>query len=237
VNNEPSISGPGFRFRQFALYHQRSTMKVGTDAVLLGSWATAGDPGRILDLGTGCGILALMMAQRTRARIDAIDVHDASVAEASANFIHSPWTDRLRSVLTDVRKWEPGYSYDRIITNPPYFDKQLAAASPARNLARHSLPPEELAFHARRLLNEDGILSLITPWSLRDTFANALTEQGLYLLRSAPVITTPGRAPHLLLQEYTPGVTKTRAESPIILTDSHGRRSPEYAALTRDFYL
>ena len=112
-----------FRFKQFAVDHDRSSMKVGTDAVLLGAWCDVGGAHRVLDVGTGCGVIALMVAQRTpgSCRIHAIDIDQASVSEAQGNFLRSPWSHRLTVQLVDVNDFFSQASFDLIVSNPPYI--------------------------------------------------------------------------------------------------------------------
>jgi tRNA1Val (adenine37-N6)-methyltransferase len=123
-----------FRFRQFQVCDQQSTMRVGTDAVLLGAWACPPENGRILDIGTGCGILALMMAQKSNAAITAIDIHQESIQEAKENFSRSPWPNRLSAKHTGIAEFSESHQskFNYIISNPPFFNNSLKPFSAGR---------------------------------------------------------------------------------------------------------
>lgn len=187
-----------FRFKKFEVSHSQSAMKVGVDAVLIGSWATA-EGFDILDVGTGCGIIALMIAQRnSQAMIDAIDVDAASINEASINFENSSWKDRLRaiekgfgqivynpdseenideSLLVINESWnkkERFKKYDLIISNPPFFKSGVRDITNARLRARHidSLSPKVLLDLSGRILKPEGRLSFIFPYEFHKEFLN-----------------------------------------------------------------
>ena len=128
-----------FRFKQFTIQHQRSSMKVGTDAVLLGAWCELDGARRVLDVGTGCGVIALMVAQRTtEADIWAIDIDSASVDEARENFLHSPWSDRLQVRQEDFNNLADADGFDLIVTNPPYYNENVLPPDAVRSAARHT---------------------------------------------------------------------------------------------------
>ena len=171
----------GFQFKQFFVRHDRCAMKVGTDGVLLGCWsgydaAAAGSPtiphryhyARCLDIGTGSGLIALMLAQRfPDALIDAIDIDKAAVEQAAENFAASPWSDRLHAYCAKLQEWSIVNSqlYSLIVSNPPYFQNSLKNPDKGRQTARHTdtLSFSELIHHSTRLLSENGILALILP--------------------------------------------------------------------------
>jgi tRNA1Val (adenine37-N6)-methyltransferase len=228
-----------FRFKAFSVQHHASTMKVGTDAVLLGAWGSMENAQRILDVGTGCGVIALIAAQRSTARVDAIEPDEASVQEAAANFASSPWPERLTAYPASVQDWDPPYRYDHILSNPPYFSGQLRSPVPGRNKARHAtdLDPETLARHCLRLLAPNGRVSLVLPFSLIPRFSQAFRLAGATPVILKPVKNRHDLAPALGLLEFRPGIHKLREESSLILHDEHGARSPEYADLTRELYL
>ena len=137
-----------FRFKQFAVRQDRCPMKVGTDGVLLGAWAEV-RPGdrRMLDVGTGTGLIALMLAQRSAARITAVDVDAECATQAAENFAASPWADRLDAVAVAVQRYDPVERFDLIVSNPPYYVDSLLSPDEGRNTARHAagLPFGELA--------------------------------------------------------------------------------------------
>lgn len=214
-------------------------MKVGTDAVLLGSWASIEDQKRILDVGTGCGILSLIAAQRSNALIDAIDIDEPSVSEASENFTHSPWAERLSAVACSLSQWETTEKYTYIISNPPYFQHQLPSLDPRRSAARHSLKlsPDELAFHAKRLLRSEGKVGLVCTSEHFHPFDKALTAVGFCLHRRKKVSPFDHKPAALILLEYGLELFEGVEESPIVLYDESANRTRDYRLLTQDLYL
>lgn len=214
-------------------------MKVGTDGVLLGAWATVSpEDRRALDVGTGTGLIALMLAQRSAAsgmNILGIDIDAAAAGEAAANFAASPWADRLTafpaSLHAFVAKWEQNI-FDLIVSNPPFFAADVAAPDARRSAARQcgSLPPSELLAAARLLLSPSGRLAVIYPPEEAAAFCLEAESAGLYLSRQTRVITTPGQPPKRLLMEFTrtPGLPHF---DDLILD------SPACRNLTADFYL
>ena len=156
-----------FRFKQFEVLNDRTAMKVGTDGVLLGAWCPVENVRRVLDVGTGCGVIALMVAQRnSTAVIDAIDIDHDAIEEAVLNFERSPWSDRLSATEGDYNDLQSsGEGYDLIISNPPYFTNGVMPTGDARTTARHTgtLSYPQLLDGATRLLTVAGTLAIITP--------------------------------------------------------------------------
>lgn len=155
-----------FRFKQFAVRQDRCPMKVGTDGVLLGAWAEV-RPGdrRMLDVGTGTGLIALMLAQRSAAWITAVDIDVECATQAAENFAASPWADRLDAVSVAVQRYDPVEKFDLIVSNPPYYVDSLLSPDEGRNTARHAagLPFGELAAAVVRLLAPGGRFALVLP--------------------------------------------------------------------------
>lgn len=221
-------------------------MKVGTDGVLVGAWAAvdAGDR-RMLDIGTGTGLIALMLAQRTEdaaspaVRITGIDVED--VAQARENAAASPWSGRLDFVQGPVQTYRPEERFDLIVSNPPFFVDSLTCPDPGRTTARHavSLPFEELRDAAVRLLAPGGRFAVVLPAAEGERFA-ALCRGRLSLRRRTEVRTTPRRAAKRALLEFVPAGTYDGSPACAELTIGTGEHecyTDEYRALTRDFYL
>ena len=156
----------GFRFKQFAVEQDDVAMKVGTDGVLLGAWANCEGAKRILDIGTGTGVIALQMAQRNaEAQIHAVEIDEAAAKRARANFDNSPWAERLNVEQTAVQEFSPAEKFDLIVSNPPYFVDSLLPPDTKRSTARHThdLTFEELDNAVARLLAGDGKFALILP--------------------------------------------------------------------------
>ena len=160
-----------FQFKQFTIHQQHCAMKVGTDGTLLGSWASApAGACRILDVGTGTGLIALMMAQRfPEARVTGIDIDTDAVGQASENALESPFKERIMIREGDVTRMEDTDGFDAIVCNPPFFDRSLTCPDQQRTEARHtvSLTYRQLMESAFRLLKDDGRLSVIIPSDCR----------------------------------------------------------------------
>lgn len=230
-----------FHFKHFSVAHSRSSMKVGVDGVLVGAWADCqGDS--ILDVGTGCGLIALMMAQRNPiAKIMAIDVDERSVAECDANFRNSPWPDRL-----EVRKIpyseivDSGiYRFDRIVSNPPFFDSGVTDFSTSRNVARHQgeLSPSVIISTAPQLLTDAGKLAMIVPSEFCRNLIKEGLDVGLHPSRVCLVRGNPRKLPKRVLLEFSRNNFDVSEESLLTLFDEAGNPTEEYLSLCHDFYL
>ncbi len=231
-----------FQFKQFTVRHDLCAMKVGTDGVVLGAWAPFSSPQTILDVGTGSGLLALMVAQRfPSADVTAIDINASAVAQATANASASPFSNRLAVMgksLQQLASEAAPSLYDAIICNPPFFEHSLLAPDPSRRTARHAtdLTLEELASGAARLLHDGGQLAVVTPTEAFERLRNLCFAAGLILEALCRVQTTPTKAPKRSLSCWRKGPVEHCTESTLLLT-LDGRRSPDYSALTADFYL
>lgn len=233
-----------FLFKQFACSHTRSSMKIGVDAVLLGAWAGAGMPRRILDVGTGCGVIALMLAQRFPvARITAVDVHAHSVEEAASNFIASPWCDRLEARLQDFNDMETVGAFDLLVSNPPYFDSGVKEIVSPREMARHEsgLSPAVLLRKGARMLAPDGRIALIVPWLRADEIIACGVGAGLVPLRRTDVrgnLSAPLKRSLLEFRKChdDPQPCECR-RSELVLEERPGCPTADHRALCADFYL
>lgn len=252
----------GFRFQQFFVRHDRSSMKVGTDGVLLGAWCPIGfqqsaisnQPYRILDVGTGSGLIALMLAQQCpKAQIDAIDIDEASCEQARENFAASPWAERLHAAHSSLQDWKHNRlstfdfrlstdGYDLIVSNPPYFVDSLKAPDAARCAARHNdtLPFDTLIAESARLLKDKGTLAVIVPAEAEETLRTLAAANGLQCIRCCYVHPKPGQPAKRVMIAWKKRLVSTDATDlteKIVLVDEHGGRSHEYQELTKDFYL
>lgn len=219
-------------------------MKVGTDGVLLGAWCKIpSGAGRVLDIGTGTGLIALMTAQRSAdLAIDAIEIDEASAEQARRNVSDSPWSDRIAVIQDDICQFAASaqHAYDLIVSNPPYFAGSLLPPDKARTTARHTtlLDHRQLAASAAKLLATKGVFAVILPFAQAENFIGFAAENGLHLTHRTDVCPTPDSPPKRTLMEFSP----LRMPHPTvdILVIESGRRhqySAEYTALTRDFYL
>ena len=213
-------------------------MKVGTDGVLLGAWAACDGAKRILDIGTGTGLIALMLAQRNaEAQIHAVEIDETATRRARANFDISPWAERLEVEQTAVQHYSPSEKFDLIISNPPYFVDSLQCPDAKRTTARHTqdLTFEELDRAVCRLLAEDGKFALILPVN---EFEKYLSFTQLHLVRRCDVHPTTGAAVKRVMAEFAKSKTATPAlENITIEQERRGDYTDEYRALTKEFYL
>ncbi len=189
-----------FRFKRFDVSNSRSAMKLGTDSVLLGSCAPVSPQvKRVLDVGTGTGVVALMLAQRLSEngggfKIEAIDIDEPSVGEAGENFANSPWAENLSAQRCALSDW-PGKEYDMIVSNPPFFDDSLLNPDERLSEARHtvSLSYRELCEYASVALAGKGILSMVLPKDVQRSLVRVAASFGLYLLECVDVRTTSAK--------------------------------------------
>lgn len=222
-------------------------MKVGTDGVLLGAWALQSEKLKVksertfLDVGTGSGLIALMLAQRfEKTQIDAIDIDGDAVKQASENFARSPWANRLicrQIAVQDLAKED--VRYDAIVSNPPYFVDSLKNPNIQRQTARHTdtLSYEELLASCEHLLTADGVLSLILPAESEQVVLERAQSIGLYPTRLVHVYSKPGKPVKRILLELQKRNDQPCEESHFYIESESSPRSDEYTALTKDFYL
>lgn len=230
-----------FTFKQFVVDDTGCPMKVGTDSVLLGAWADFSHAKSILDIGTGCGILALMAAQRSAAHITAIDVHVQAIYRANINFSNSPWKDRLSAEVVDFKNFASidAPKYDYIISNPPFFCRSLKAPSPDRNLARHnddSLPFELLISGASRLLHDSGCFGMVLPSVQAESFIRMAKTVGWEVIRMLNVKPYSDASPNRVLIEFSP-THQSALHGELAIRERSGNYTDTYRGMTRDFYL
>lgn len=230
-----------FQFKQFTIHQQYCAMKVGTDGTLLGAWALASEsPCRIVDIGTGTGLIALMMAQRyPQAKVTAIDIDDGAVRQAKENVSASPFADRINVIKADVLTFEEEEKYDSIVCNPPFFEDSLTCPDPQRTEARHtvSLGYRQLMEVAFRLLKDDGHFSLIIPSDCRERLESEAHLRGFFLSRVCCIQTTPKKAPKRYMIELSKQPVNEVDTTNGILESSPQVRSDWYRELTKEFYI
>lgn len=229
---------PWFHFKQFSVEQHQSALKVGTDGVLLGAWCAVAGARRILDVGTGTGLIALMLAQRSQAEIDAVEISEAACEDAQKNFRQSPWASRLRLFPGDFNHFRaPSPDYDLVVSNPPFFEKSLRSADYASSAARHDLHLSfvQLIAGARRVLAEAGRLAVIIPVGAFDSFKEEARLEGFFLARKTVVVPKTGKKPKRVLLEFSLSRVYP-AENELVILDGL-RYSDDFIGLTKDFYL
>lgn len=229
-----------FRFKHFGLSDENATMKTGTDAVLLGSWADIEGCNTMLEVGTGSGIIALMLAQRSKAVIDAIEVDEPSVLLARYNIQQSPWPDRIKVHHGSFQQFAAatGNRYDAVISNPPFFSHALRAPDPARRRARHDdeLPATDLIGNAAGILAPGGKIHLVVPFRDLKKWETEASFRQLFCIRITQVIPKEGKPPFRALVTFS-GKPAPLVKDSLVIHNSDGSYSDEYKNLTKDFYL
>ena len=233
-----------FRFKHFNVTNERSAMKVNTDGVLLGAaMMITPQDGRMLDIGTGTGTIALMAAQRSggSAQIDAIDIDEPSATEAAMNFRQSPWADKLRvyNLPLDQFAAETSEKYDLIFSNPPYFEDSLTAPDERKSTARHTsdgLSYRDIFEFAKERLTEEGRVSFVLPADQEAALCRYGRMCCLHLFRILRVRTVPRKAPSRIIAEFSCSRVES-VEDTILTIQNEGQYTQEYLSLTKDFYL
>ncbi|MCY1722688.1 methyltransferase [Prolixibacteraceae bacterium Z1-6] len=230
-----------FQFKQFTVRQEKAAMKVGTDGVLLGAWADVEKCDKILDVGTGTGLIALMLAQRSTAQITAIEIEENAAAEAKSNVADSDWSNRIDVQNASFQEFAKNsvLKYDLIVSNPPFFSNNLKASNAPRNLARHndSLSFLELITNALNLFDTNGRLAVILPVEPAEEFNKLACKNGLYLLRRTEVSPSVAKAVNRVLMEFTKKKTACKAACLPVYSKDGSDYSVEFKTLTKDFYL
>jgi tRNA1Val (adenine37-N6)-methyltransferase len=229
-----------FRFKQFSIDHSGATMKVGTDAVLLGAWAKVDDARDLLDIGTGSGVIALMLAQRTmpHAHIDAVEISEGDAAQARHNVLNSPWPKKVDIHCTPIQEFNPGKKYDCIVSNPPYFINSYLPPDQRRTASRHtvSLSFHDLLDNTISLLKSSGTFNVILPETEGNEFIDLSRTKGLHPSRRCRFFAREGKAVERILLEFRTDMNE--CEETTLIHYSVGEEwTEEYKRLTRDFYL
>jgi tRNA1Val (adenine37-N6)-methyltransferase len=229
-----------FQFKQFTIRQERSAFRVGTDGVLLGACADISRATSILDIGTGTGLLALMLAQRCSAIITAIEPDYESYLQACENIDSSPWKTRINLVNTDLQSFDPGSDrFDLIVSNPPFFTDSLKNPDPRKSGARHndSLTTPELIQGSVKLLTDSGQLNIIMPYVEGNILIAEAVRFGLYCNNVLKIRPLPTSEIRRLILKFSK-IRENPKES--FLTIEHGMRhefTEDYINLTKDFYL
>lgn len=234
------MSNPFFQFKQFTVWHDKCAMKVGTDGVLLGAWTSVRNVHRILDVGTGTGLVALMLAQRSLpdTNIVALEIDEAAAEQARDNVCRSPWQDKIEVLQKDFKQFNSLDKFDVIVSNPPYFVDALGCPDQQRNAARHnnSLTYEDLLQGVAKLLSREGMFTIVIPTDVSDRVKEIGTASGLFAVRQLNVVTKPGGSPKRTLISFSFSKQVCLVEEMLTELARH-KYSEEYIALTKEYYL
>ncbi len=228
-----------FRFKQFSVEQDMCAMKVNTDGVLLGVWTDAGTAKTVLDIGTGTGVIAMMMVQKNnKAIVDAMDIDINCYLQAKGNFQGSIWNKRLNVFHSLLQEFYPERKYDVIVSNPPYFVDDFKTGNHQKNIAKHSiaLSYKELFSGINRLLIENGKAFISAPSFRYFQIETIAQVEELFITKSTDVIAIEGKNPYLTLLQLERKESK-REKSSITIQSKDGNFTEEYKAITREFYL
>ncbi|MFT5594956.1 MAG: tRNA1Val (adenine37-N6)-methyltransferase [Oceanicoccus sp.] len=233
----------GFQFKQFTVAQDKCAMKVSLDACLFGALCDVNNAQRILDIGTGTGLLALMLAQRCHANIDAVELDKDAAQQATENIISSPFQDRINVHQDSIQQFQnhcAKHTYDRIICNPPFFSQHLVGNNNQRNLARHndSLSFADLCQSINTLLTENGQAWLLLPQHEHLNFAASARQSGLYLFKRYDIVSRQGKPSKLGVWVYCKQETShLNSASITIYQPDKPQYTAEFSALLADYYL
>ncbi len=231
-----------FQFKQFRIIHEQSAMKVGTDGVLLGAWANIGAAKSILDVGTGTGLISIMMAQRSNAKITGIEIEKKAAEEAKINALSCPWSNRIRILHSSFQEfvYKTSEAYDLIISNPPFFENSQKSKCDLLAIAKHNhlLPPAELIGGSARLLTPNGKIAIILPADSVKTIKNLAEKENLQILRETEVRPNNLKKPHRYLLELGKADKVIIKKSTLLIHNEDSNSfTDNYKILTREFYL
>ena len=238
----PKMPNHYFQFKQFRVDQDRCSMKVCTDSCLFGAWMAnkveARSPGKILDIGTGIGLLSLMIAQKSTSIIDAIDIDKNAVLQANQNFHASPWSPQLHCFHDDILSWTPATKYDCIISNPPFFENDLLPQEEGNKNSRHanSLNLRALIIATHALIEDEGCFGILLPYSRVDYFAEEAKEYSLYIKEKLYIrqsIKHRYFRAILLLDKKQHAIKQDE----LSIRDNNNEYTPGFITLLQDYYL
>jgi len=235
------MSAIAFKCKEFSITQENSALKLGTDAFILGAFTSAVSPCNILDIGTGCGILALMLAQKyPTAKIDAIDIDEGAVKDAQENFRTSKWNNNLNALKISIQDYASlcKKKYDIIISNPPFFSDSILSTNESKNNARHTitLNAKELIKNSSSLLNKKGKLAIIIPYSNKDEYIGNALNNELFLIEELKILPFQTKVANRVILVFSKTSNNIKQQELIIRKDNKEYTS-DYIQLTKDFYL
>lgn len=225
-----------FKFKQFEIQQSKNVFRVGTDGVLLGALASTSNASKVLEVGTGTGLISLMLAQRiSRAEFLGIDINEDAVDLTRINFENSPFKTRLKNIQQDFKNFESEEKFDLIVSNPPYFE---ASDSEKDKIARQTveLNFQQLIFKSSKLLSESGVFSVIIPVEAGEVFIELAKENQLFLIKRINIIGIENSKIKRLVFEFSL-TEKTVEESEFIIEKSPRTYSDQYLELTKEFHV
>ena len=230
-----------FFFKKFGLFHHRSTMKIGTDAILLGRWTEVSENDEVLDIGTGCGLIPLMLAQKGIKSADAVEIDNDSYEEAAQNFINSAWNSRLFAIHDDIKHYAEicEKKYDLVVSNPPFYFGDNIPEKAKKGLARHTntLSYNDLLSAVKKIMKPEGRFSLVLPAIESKTFLKDAENQGFFLEKELLIVPIEGKEPNRInMQLVVNQVNSIKTETFVLRHPDHSF-TKEYKDFLKDYYL
>ncbi|MFN4144639.1 MAG: tRNA1(Val) (adenine(37)-N6)-methyltransferase [Runella sp.] len=235
----PRIKQPYFDFKQFRVWHDRSALKVCTESCILGAYVNVQNATRVLDIGTGTGLLALMMAQRNPfLQIDAVELEADAAAQAAENVEKSPFHEQIKVYHTAIQDWQPSERYDLIVSNPPFFDHHLLSPNADRNRTLHTqtLPFEDLGASVNQLLASKGRLVLLLPPLPTRQIRNLLASYGWYQTQQLQIFQRPYSPIFRLITTFEQSTEHRKVET-MTIYDEKNSYSDDFRQLLQPYYL
>jgi len=230
-----------FKFKKFSISDDSSAMKIGTDAVLLGAWTDVSNANKILDIGSGSGIIAMMLAQRTKAKIEGVEINEKSYLQAEKNVGNSNWQNRIKFFHKSFQEFYKNTKtkYDLIVSNPPYFSNSLKTPNQSRTIARHNdlLSYEEIIIGVKKILKQDGKFYLILPATESKIFIDRALIESLYCSEMLLVKDKKEKPIKRILMKFELLRHSQTKKDELIIRNNDGSFTQEYKNLTSDFYL
>ena len=237
----PANSNRKFHLKPFSLFHHKSTMKVGMDATLLGIWIQADRAEKVLDIGTGCGILSLLLASKCNAQIDAVELDVDSANEAGENFQNSAFYDRMQVIEIDINQFAKAHrqKYDVIISNPPFFINDQRSTDKKKKQARHSdsLSFRQLIGAINKLMKPDGNCFFVLPYEEGKIFTEMAAKNNLYLQHRQLIFPGRGLEPNRMNMKFAFKKPIKIVSEKFIIREENGQFSKQYKLFLEDYLI
>jgi tRNA1Val (adenine37-N6)-methyltransferase len=243
------MANPYFQFKQFTIHHDRCAMKVTTDSCFFGAWTAReikNDPDsyrgkmkNVLDIGTGTGLLSLMIAQKNEINIDAVEIDKEASQQAKENAEASPWKNKIHIFNEDIISFQPGRKYDCIVSNPPFYENELASGKLKKNIAHHSeqLTISQVLTMIKIHLKEDGLFFLMYPFKRKQEVEQLFQQNEFYILDSVILSQSSKHSPFRMIVKATNKKINSKNSSSIAIWDEHQQYTEQFVDLLKDYYL
>ena len=229
-----------FNFKEFSIHQNNAAMKIGTDGILIGAWVNVSEKFKAIDIGSGTGIISIMLCQRNiNLELDSIEISPNAIIDAKINIKSCNWSNRIKLFHRDLKDFHPHSNYDLIVSNPPFFKESLEPSNSERSKARHQndLKLEDILKFSKQNLSKDGSLNIILPFEQKKEAKEFAKKYGLKSIRECTVYPKPNKAPHRILIEFSKTKNKqVMKESLVIEENGRHNYSEDYKKLTREFY-